>query len=253
MSNAFNTIVTPLRNLIVNIVYPSTCVTCGQRGVWVCDVCIAEFTPLVPGLCCDRCGHPKIGKRCECRNIHPAIVKARATSVYDGWVARAIQAYKYDRERDRAQFLAEHMAPALVDIGQVDALIPIPLHPRRQDWRGFNQAELLARHLGTTFSIPVESALIRTRETAIQARSSRKDRVANMYGAFALNPNWKLNRDHHYVLIDDVYTTGATLGACADVLEGAGAKAISVVTIAFDIHANDLERYRRLVRAASPQ
>lgn len=184
--------------------------------------------------------------------MHPEIVKARATSVYDGWIADAILAFKYDRERDRAELLAERMVPALVDLGTVDALIPVPLHPKREAWRGFNQAMLLAEHLGHIRSLPVENALQRTRETETQTRSSREDRLLNMDGAFALNAGWSIDRDAHYVLIDDVYTTGATLGACAEVLDKAGAKAISVVTIAFDLQPRDLERYRDQVKKFSP-
>ncbi len=185
--------------------------------------------------------------------MHPAIVKARACNVYDGWIVQSVQAFKYDRERDRARHLAETMGPAFVDLGPADVIVPVPLHPTRREWRGFNQAELLAVHLGETFGVAVESALVRIRETEPQTRSSREDRLANMDGAFALSPGWKVNRSAHYVLVDDVYTTGATLGACAEVLDAAGAKAISVVTIAFDLQKRDLEIYRDRVKAASPR
>lgn len=184
--------------------------------------------------------------------MNPAIVKARACSVYDGWVAKSVQIFKYDRERDRAQVLAESMGPALVDLGPVDMLIPVPLHPRRRDWRGFNQAALLANHLGEIFSLPVVDALIRTRETEPQTHSSREDRLLNMDGAFALSPGWSPDPTLHYVLVDDVYTTGATVGACAEVLGAAGANQISVVTVAFDLQKPDLERYRESVRSALP-
>lgn len=253
MNNPVRSIATPVRKLLVDIAYPRTCASCGQRGKWLCDVCIADFLPLVPGLCCDRCGHPIIMGRCDCPNMNPAIVKARASSVYDGWVKDAVHAFKYDRERDRVESLAEHMAPALVDLGKVDALVPVPLHPKREDWRGFNQADLLARLLGDTFTLPVESALQRVRETQTQTHSSREERHANMDGAFALNPAWSIDRDAHYVLVDDVYTTGATLGACADVLDAAGAKAISVLTIAFDVQKRELELYREQVKNSLPQ
>lgn len=183
--------------------------------------------------------------------MHPAIVRARASSVYDGWVAKSVQAFKYDRERDRAQYLAEFMGPAFVDLGPVDVIVPVPLHPNRQNWRGFNQAELLARHLGEMHGVRVESALVRVRETETQTHSSREDRLANMEGAFSLNPDWSIDRTAHYVLLDDVYTTGATLGACAEMLDAAGAKTISVVALSFDLHKRDLEIYRDLVRATS--
>lgn len=184
--------------------------------------------------------------------MHPAIVKARGGSVYDGWVAKAVQAFKYDDERDRAAHLAETMMPALEDLDSVDAIIPVPLHSNRQEWRGFNQAEELALQLAPVLDVPVERALMRLRETETQAQMSREDRLANMDGAFELNPGWKVNRSAHYLLVDDVYTTGATVGACAELLDAAGARAISVATVAIDVQKRDLARYRDSVRAISP-
>lgn len=183
--------------------------------------------------------------------MHPAIVKARATCAYDGWIAKAVQAFKYDRERDRAGFLAEQMVAALEDLESVDVIIPVPLHPKRLEWRGFNQAELLANHLGESVSAGVENGLQRVRDTHSQTQISRDDRLENMRGAFAVNPNWTINKKAHYVLLDDVYTTGATLGACAEALDAAGAHGISVVTLAFDLQKRDLEVYRDRVKAAS--
>lgn len=185
--------------------------------------------------------------------MHPAIVKARASCVYDGWIAKSVQAFKYDRERDRAKHLAESMGPAFVDLGSADVIVPVPLHPKRQAWRGFNQAELLAERLGEIHDRPMESALLRVRETGVQAHSSRDERLANMDGAFDVNPGWSIDRSAHYVLLDDVYTTGATLGACAEVLDAAGAKVISVVTVAFDLLKQDLEQYKVSIRNSSPQ
>ena len=185
--------------------------------------------------------------------MHPAIVKARASCVYDGWIAKSVQAFKYDRERDRARHLAEYIGSAFVDLGSADVIVPVPLHPKRQAWRGFNQAELLAEHLGEIHDVPIESALLRVRETDVQAHSNRDDRLANMEGAFGVNPNWSIDRGAHYVLLDDVYTTGATLGACAEVLDAAGAKTISAVAVAFDIQKRDLEQYRVSIRNSSSQ
>lgn len=183
--------------------------------------------------------------------MHPAIVKARAPGVYDGWIAKSIHLFKYDRERDRAAHLAEMMLSAFADLDAVDVIIPVPLHPKRQEVRGFNQAEALAKHLGEFTGIPVEVALVRLRETEIQAQMSREDRLANVNGAFALNPGWTLKRGTHYALVDDVYTTGATLGACAEVLDAAGATTISVVTLTFDLQKRDLAIYRDRVRSIS--
>jgi competence protein ComFC len=183
--------------------------------------------------------------------MHPAIAKARAMSAYDGWVARAVKSFKYDRQRDRAQHLAESMIPAFASLSPVDVIIPVPLHPSRHEWRGFNQAELLARHIGKVFDVPVELGLQRTKPTDTQTHSGRDERASNMEGAFAISPGWTLQPNAHYVLIDDVYTTGATVSACAEVLDSAGAKLISVAAVAFDIQRRELDLYKDLLSAAS--
>lgn len=174
-------------------------------------------------------------------------------TVFDGWVANAVRSFKYNRERDRAQFLAEAMSPAFASLTRPDVIIPVPLHPKRQEWRGFNQAHVLAKHVGKSFGVSVEPALQRIRNTSAQTRSSREERLVNMEGAFALSSDWTPQANTHYVLMDDVYTTGATIGACAEALEAAGAKLISVVTIALDLQKRELDAYKDLVIAASPQ
>lgn len=249
MSTPLRTVTHWIGNHLTDLAYPRTCAVCGQRGVWLCDLCELQITPLVPGLCCDRCGHPNLGGRCSCRDMHPAIIKARAMAVYDGWVAHAVKAVKYDRERDRAGFLGERMIPALLELGEADILIPVPLHTRRRQWRGFNQAEEIARTLARESGMRLECALVRTRDTDSQTHSDYDDRVANVRGAFAPTPGWKADPAMHYVLIDDVYTTGATIGACAEVLESAGVVDLSVLTVAFDLQPRDLDAYRQLVSA----
>lgn len=236
---------------LTDLAYPRTCAVCGQRGVWLCELCEQDFTPLVPGLCCDRCGHPNLGGHCACRSMHPAVIRARAMAVYDGWVAHAVKAVKYDRERDRAGFLAERMIPALYDLGQAHILIPVPLHLRRREWRGFNQAEVIAQSLAQETGMLMEHALVRSRDTDTQTHSDYDDRVVNVRGAFALTPGWHADPTNHYVLIDDVYTTGATISACAEVLEAAGVVELSVLTVAFDLQPRDLDAYRQVVSARS--
>lgn len=235
---------TNVLNKALSVIYPGTCAGCGQRGDWLCELCETDVLPLLPSACCDRCGHPVLASGCACRTMHPAIIRARAMTVFDGWPAQAIRQLKYDRERARAPFLAERMIPAFQMLGKVDAIIPVPLHPKRQLWRGFNQAELLAHHLGAELGTSREPGLQRIRSTDTQTHSSREDRIANMDGAFALTDGWRPKPDAHYVLLDDVYTTGATLSACAEVLEAAGAKLISVIAVAFDLQKRELEEYR---------
>jgi ComF family protein len=107
----------------------------------------------------------------------------------------------------------------------------VPLHPSRRKQRGFNQTEKLAEALARELLVSVVFALQRTRKTTPQVRLDAEERQANVLGAFALAPGSRVN-GMRLLLVDDVITTGATLGACAEVLHAAGASSVSVVTVA---------------------
>ncbi|NDH54884.1 MAG: ComF family protein, partial [Betaproteobacteria bacterium] len=111
-------------------------------------------------------------------------------------------------------------------------LVPVPLHPLKQRDREFNQAEILARYLSAASGIPLHPGLIRrVAATATQTRLTRPQRAANVRGAFALRPGVTLSGER-LVLVDDVFTTGATTSACARALRAAGAGEVCVWTVA---------------------
>jgi ComF family protein len=114
----------------------------------------------------------------------------------------------------------------------IDVVIPVPLHPRRLRQRGFNQALLLAYGMSTRNGIALDpNNLIRVRPTRPQVELSGQERVKNVAGAFAVrHPDMVANK--HVLLIDDVYTTGATMNECAGVLKNAGAEQVTVCTLA---------------------
>jgi ComF family protein len=107
----------------------------------------------------------------------------------------------------------------------------VPLHPSRRKQRGFNQTEKLAEALARELLVSVFFALQRTRKTTPQVRLDAEGRQANVLGAFALTLGSRV-KGMRLLLVDDVITTGATLGACAEVLHAAGASSVSVVTVA---------------------
>jgi ComF family protein len=117
-------------------------------------------------------------------------------------------------------------------IAERTALVPVPLAASRLRERGYNQSALLARALSSRCHVPVnESCLVRTRRTATQTRLTPEDRRHNVSGAFAVPAGERTAlRGAHLVLVDDVITTGATLGECASTLFDAGARIISIVT-----------------------
>ena len=110
-------------------------------------------------------------------------------------------------------------------------LIPVPLHPVKARERGFNQSQRLAAMLAKTCDAQVAELLIRTQFTQTQTRLDRNARQQNVKNAFAIAPNAHVIAQTNYILIDDVFTTGSTLNACAAVLRQAGAQSIKVATI----------------------
>jgi ComF family protein len=111
-------------------------------------------------------------------------------------------------------------------------LVPVPLHPRKQRERGFNQVRELARAVAEAVGggVRCEELLVRVLDTQTQTNLDREQRRANLKNAFALAPRCLINPKLRYVLIDDVFTTGSTLNVCAAVLRGGGALSVDVCT-----------------------
>lgn len=119
--------------------------------------------------------------------------------------------------------------PVVESLGKVDALVPVPLHPRRESDRGYNQARLLAIAVAERTNLPVHDALVRELDTRQQVSLSADLRHTNMAGAFRTQAHVA---GCNIVLIDDVFTTGATLHECARSLRAAGAARVEAVTLA---------------------
>jgi len=137
---------------------------------------------------------------------------------------------KYDGESARARHLSELIQPWLGSFNSVEALVAVPLHANRLRERGFNQSELLATHLSAASSIPVWPALVRTRDTLHQVDLAADEREANVRGAFAARDG-TLMRPSSVILIDDVFTTGATMAECARTLQARGVTSVYALTI----------------------
>lgn len=157
-----------------------------------------------------------------------------AVAPYGEGLAAAIQALKYRRRRGLAASLGEALAAAAhAALPQGGLLVPVPLHPSRFRERGFNQSELLGREVARRLGWPLERRrLRRTRPTRSQAKLGRLEREANLRGAFSTEPGWAA--PEHVILVDDVYTTGATTSACAAALAVAGARRVDVLVLAID-------------------
>lgn len=155
-----------------------------------------------------------------------------------GVVQRLMHLLKYDDEPKVGVLLGQWFGSQLLSspFAHVDALVPVPLHPRKQQQRGYNQAERIAAGIAHTLGKPVlTDALLRTTYTTTQTQKSRLDRFENVKTAFAHNPKRPLN-SQHLLLIDDVMTTGATLEACALPLLDQPGVTLSIATLCLAQH-----------------
>lgn len=217
----------------IDMIYPRTCAGCGRRGSWLCPSC-APHAQLFFAPFCERCGVPMALEQCRCARMPDALQQVRSAGAYAGWLRGAIVQMKYQGEWARAEFLAELMAGAMQELLPADALAPVPLHPSRLMQRGFNQSAVLARHLGARAELPVVDALIRARRTAPQVGLGLAARSENVRAAFAVSPHAHI-LGQRIVLVDDVITSGATLGACAELLLASGAASVGVITLAREL------------------
>ena len=213
---------------VLDVLLPPRCVGCGRRGYEVCDQCLAELRPLGPEQC-PRCAAPSRGGRIcsRCGGQPEALRAILAQRAFEGTTRAAILAVKYRGRTRLVPFLASGITQALETRPlTIDVVVPVPLAAGRLRTRGFNQSELLAREVSSKRGLPIEvGALIRNRETEPQTRLSARERRRNVQGAFAATQAESV-AERRILLVDDVCTTGATLGACAIELMAAGAAGV---------------------------
>ena len=196
---------------------------CWREGSYLCADCESDLPPLQRPYCI-LCASPRVPQLCEsCRRVAPAFDSVRAPYEFLGSARRIVHDLKYRNVRIAVPYVARLLVAYLErNPYPVDAYCPVPLHPRRERSRGFNQSELIARQLSILTGVPVENAALRrTRNTPPQvSMDSADDRQINIEDAFECTTDL---RGRRYMLIDDVITTGSTMSACADALKDAGA------------------------------
>lgn len=229
----------------LGFVYPEVCQICESERAkatdgFVCSSCWASVRFIKPPFC-DRCGLPFPGdithtfECANCRDMELHFRSARSAVTTGGPVLEAIHRYKYERALWFEVFLADILVrQALPELRREkwDWIVPVPLHPAKHREREFNQAERLARRLSAASGIPVNSTLLRrVIPTPTQTQLTRQQRAANVRNAFAMRRTQRLS-GQRIVLLDDVFTTGATTSACARILQNAGAGEVCVWTVA---------------------
>jgi ComF family protein len=215
---------------------PPTCLLCeapvpaSEGDALICGLCRSRWSP-VSAPWCDRCGQPlPAGLECRlCQAWPAALARVRSAVWLRGTARDAVHRLKYEGWWRAADALAETMRALEPLTGRV-SLIPVPLGNRRLRQRGYNQSERIAGGLARRTGLELLPGLLtRPRETSTQTALTPEARRANVAGAFAAGPG---AADRACVLVDDVFTTGATLAAAAAALGAAGAARVEAVTFA---------------------
>ncbi len=235
--------------IILDFILPPHCSVCEASTAkapipWVCQACWDDIAYLEPPVCY-QCGEPFAAPpegiaspmhRCgKCLLQPPAFDRARAVGVYRGALRQIIHTMKYQSiyglTRPLAGLLQQQFSAHWTECPP-DILVPVPLHRRRLRQREFDQALALARYLSRAVGVPFEAeALVRQRDTKSQVGLNYTERDQNVRGAFDVRHPQSI-QGKSILLIDDVYTTGATAKACAQVLRRAGAERVNVYTLA---------------------
>lgn len=184
-----------------------------------------------------RCGKPikdEYKEYCsDCAKRTSHITQGRSLWLHKEPVSTAIYKFKYNNMRSWGELFAAEMAQAYKDQvikWGIEEIIPIPLHKSRKRKRGYNQAEIIAKCLSEKTGVSlVSDALFRVKKTTAQKKLDRQERMGNLRDAFALSERWKPVAN--VLLIDDIYTTGATVEQAAKILKKAGAQNVYFLTI----------------------
>lgn len=220
---------------LLSFLFPNPCVCCMRtagRNRFLCPTCEKNFSFYPSTNTCKTCGAPipagadTCGK---CLSIKPAYTQLAVCAPYSGALRTALHRYKFYDRTDLAASFALMLATQLhrLHLTNFQAVVPVPLSRERLKQRGYNQSELIAKLVAKDFGVPcISNVLIRNRNTQQQAMLHKGQRSKNVRGAFALQ-----NRDvlcgMHVLLVDDIFTTGATMQEAAKMLSFSAASVIA--------------------------
>jgi len=234
-------------NALIDLFYPRSCILTGDPlstgdyryiANW-----IVPRLPLIRDPRCPVCGHPFFGELEEnpvchhCEKLNPVFDQGHCGYLLSRDTRILLHSLKYRKRTylapDIARLLAR--APGFMDFLEEAVIVPVPLHPRKKRKRGFNQTEEILRHLDALSpnGLQITPLLRRTVDTDSQTRSNRKERIKRIKGAFDLAIHAEIpSGQTRCVIFDDVFTTGATLNACAHILRKSGLRRIDVAAFA---------------------
>ena len=205
----------PLIERLLALLFPDRCAGCGKLSSLFCPICQARLAPYPP----------------DGRQPPQSLAAVHVAFTFQSPLREAVHQLKYHRTRRMARPLGALLAAHAAErCPRVDAVLSIPLHRERLAERGFNQAEALASEVARALRVPLLSAgIVRARATQQQAKLDARARAENMRDAF----RWEgAPPPRRVLLVDDIYTTGATMGACAEALRSGGAEAVYGLALA---------------------
>lgn len=225
--------------LFLDMLYPRRCPVCHDiavpGGSRICNVCREKLKPIT-GPRCFRCSKPLKREEQEyCKDCRKTRLFGQGIGIfpYGSVLQESLFKLKYGKRQEYGSFYGQIAAVYSREIIRnwgVEIIIPIPLHRKRMEKRGYNQAELIAEALGKTLCIPVDSRLMKRKvNTRPQKELDYRERKQNMKNAFFLKGE---NRYRRILLVDDIYTTGSTIEAAAELLKRNGAENVFFLTIA---------------------
>lgn len=235
---------------VLQLLFPRVCPLCGKilnlrmnkGNPYICPECYSKLK-FVSGAGCLKCSRPLSDETAlycaDCSRHKRWFDQGAALLIHDQHARKILYDLKYRNKRDHADMLAFEAAGRLssfLELWKPEVIIPVPLHKKRLRRRGYNQAEVLSEKLSRILvshqiRIPVDSRyLIRVRTTSAQKELSSEERERNMRGAFEIHYKEAAGKYRRILLVDDIYTSGATLSECARVLKEEGAEKVFFLT-----------------------
>lgn len=229
----------------LELIYPekNTCFICeaydetiGEK--YICSDCKKRIKKIVPPVC-SKCFKPIdynfYTVFCqECCDTERHFEMSKSPYAYEGLIKNAIYSYKYYNKPYFYKFFGNCLVNFMKDINYTnfDFILSVPLHPSKMRIRGYNQSELIARHISKNLSIPYIDALKRTKKTLKQSGQSKEERRKNLKDAFQVKKSADKIINSSVLLVDDIYTTGSTVEECSKALISYGVSKVYVITIA---------------------
>lgn len=246
-----------VRHKVLPVFFPRHCPFCGRilpHSMLLCRDCQSRM-PLIHGPTCYMCGKPLGDSRQElcydCRIFPKSFDRGLSLFLYNSMTRSSITAFKYHNQRYLADFFVSaiwRMHNKELIRWHPDAVIPIPIHENKRKKRGYNQTELIAVRLARLLGIPCcTDLLLRRIDTLPQKQFSPQARLNNLNRAFCLNPAYLDERGRirgggpgSILLIDDIYTTGATMESCTRLLKAAGIPEIYVYSLSIGVSRDEI-------------